>query len=314
MSRRILVGLQIAGTIVLAAFLFRQFDWAAFVDVVRSLTPAFYVGSLAVVAIGQTLFAWRWQVVLKAIGVDVRNIRYRDVLQQYFIGLFFNNLLPTAVGGDAFRVYYLGRSTGYAEAGASVLVDRILGFAWLAFLGAALAWVVSTPSSFFVLNRTLLTLFAAGFAVLLVSVRTLAVERWVPERVAPLVGFIRSGATGPAPLAAGAVAAGIYLAAMTIIYQQFLRLAGVAVPDFAVVMLVIISAGIFVNVPISMNGIGLREQLHYLLFSALGVPKEVAVSLSLLMFFHMLLVSLLGWIAWVRAQAATAPLAPTSAA
>src|SRR5262245_47402973 len=320
MSRRILIGLQVTGTIVLAAFLFRRFDWPAFFDVVRNLTPSFYIGSLIVVLLGQGLFAWRWRVVLSAIGVEVG---FRDVLRQYFVGLFFNNLLPTAVGGDAFKVYYLGKSAGYTEAGASVLVDRILGFAWLAFLGAALAWVVGAPSSFFVLNRTLLTLFAVGFAVLLLSVRVVAIDRLVPEtirrrawfeRVRALVGFIRSGATLPSPLAAGALAAIVYLAFVTAIYQQSFRLAGAAVPDWTAVMLVIISAGIFVNVPISMNGIGLREQLHYLLLSALGVPKEVAVSMSLLMFFHMLLVSLLGWGAWVRAQAAAARLAPTSAA
>ncbi len=39
---------------------------------------------------------------------------------------------------------------------------------------------------------------------------------------------------------------------------------------------------VFVNVPISVGGIGLREQLHYLLFAELGVPKEASVSLSLL--------------------------------
>lgn len=320
MSRRVLVAAQVAGTIVLAVVLFRGFDWAAFLGVARSLTPTFYLGSLVIVVLGQTLFAWRWRAVLSAIGVRVS---FADVVRQYLIGVFFSSLLPTAVGGDAARVYYLGRSAGYAEVGASVLVDRILGFAWLAFIGAALAWIVPTPSALFALNRALLTGFAAGFVVLLASVRLLAIDGLVPaavrrrpwfDRVRTIAGFVKAGACRPSTLLAGAAATSIYIALMTLIYQEFFRLAGSTPPGTAAVTLVVISAAIFVNLPISVNGIGLREQLHYLLFSALGVRKEVAVSIALLTFTHMLIVSLFGWVAWLRAQTAAAPLAPTPVA
>jgi uncharacterized protein (TIRG00374 family) len=320
MKRRVLIAVQIAGTIVLAGVLFRRFDWSAFAGVLRSLTPSFYIGSLIAVGLGQMLFAWRWRVVLRAIGVIVPAA---DVLRQYLIGMFFSNLLPTAVGGDAVKVYYLGRSAGYAEAGASVLVDRILGFAWLAFIGAGLAWSVPAGSSLFELNRALLTGFAAGFVVLLSAARLVAIERIAPawirgrpwcDRVEKVLGFVRTGACRPAALAAGAVATIVYVTVITVLYQLFFRLAGVTPPAFAAVMLAVVSAGIFVNVPISVNGIGLREQLHYLLFSALGVPKEVAVSVSLLMFAHMLLLSLLGWAAWLRAHTAAAPVAPSPVA
>ena len=61
---------------------------------------------------------------------------------------------------------------------------------------------------------------------------------------------------------------------------------------------------IFINVPISVNGIGLREQLHALLFAALGLSKEVSVGISLLVFSHTLLLSLVGCGLWLRARAA----------
>ena len=70
--------------------------------------------------------------VLSGMGVAVP---YGDVLKQYLVGLFFSNLMPSAVGGDAVKVYYLGRHIGYMEAGASVMVDRFLGFFWLSVLG-----------------------------------------------------------------------------------------------------------------------------------------------------------------------------------
>ena len=51
----------------------------------------------------------------------------------YFAGQFANNFLPTSVGGDAMRVVALGRRTGsYAQASASVFMERLTGF--LAYL------------------------------------------------------------------------------------------------------------------------------------------------------------------------------------
>lgn len=63
------------------------------------------------------------------------------------------------------------------------------------------------------------------------------------------------------------------------------------------------------NVPISINGLGLREQLHVLLLEPLGVPKEVAVAISLLLFGHLLIASAAGGIVWWRTSRAPAAVA-----
>ena len=157
MTRRLWLSLQTVVTVVLLVLLFRRFDWAAFGSVLRHISPSFYVGSLLAIVVGQLLYALRWQIVLRGMGVDVP---YGDAVRQYLIGIFFSNLMPTAIGGDAAKVYYLGRQAGYVEVGASVLVDRFLGFLWLAIVGATLAWVVGGDSSLFILNRNLLTIFA----------------------------------------------------------------------------------------------------------------------------------------------------------
>ena len=60
------------------------------------------------------------------------------------------------------------------------------------------------------------------------------------------------------------------------------------------------------RVPLSVGGIGLREQLHYLLFGELGVSKEASVSLSLLLFAYSLVVSVAGYVIWLRMKPAVA--------
>ena len=308
-KRQIWLAAQAVMTVVLLVLLFRQFDWAAFRAVLGRMSPAFYAASLLAVVTGQLLYALRWQVVLEGMGTRVA---YGDVLRQYLIGIFFSNIMPTAIGGDAAKIYYLGRQAGYVEVGASVLVDRFLGFLWLSIAGATLAWLVGGGSALFVLNRNLLTMFAAAFTIVLAIAwtapldRVLADGRWPRlvaqrmPRVREIAGVVRRGACRPATLAMSAAVTVGYALLLALLYLSYFAESGVPPIGLLPVANIVIGMAIFINVPISVNGIGLREQLHALLFATLGVPKEVSVSLALLLFSHFLLLSLAGWVVWLQ--------------
>ncbi|HEV8348439.1 MAG TPA: lysylphosphatidylglycerol synthase transmembrane domain-containing protein [Vicinamibacterales bacterium] len=314
MSRRTLsLVLQTAVTALLLAQVFRRFDWQSFRATFERLPPWFYLASLGIVVGGQLLYAWRWKVVLGAMGM---RLPYGEVLRQYLIGLFFGNLMPTAVGGDAAKVYYLGRHEGFVQVGASVLVDRFLGFFWLATIGAVLAWSTGARSPLFVLNRNLLTFFSAAFFVVLVAVRLAPVERLLLRRstggrAAPAMAraseflrFVREGGCRTAPLAAAGMVVLAFVTALTGVYAIYFASVSGQAPPFVEVMNVLVSMSIFINVPISVNGIGLREQLHYMLFAALGQSKEVSVSIALVVFSQMLLLSLVGYGVWLHSRQA----------
>jgi hypothetical protein len=317
MTRRHLwLIVQIAVSAGLLLLLFRRLEWAAFAAVWQRISFGFYAGSLLVIVCGQLLYALRWQIILEGMGVSVS---FADVLRQHVVGVFFSNLMPTAVGGDAAKVFYLGRQAGYAEAGASVFVDRFIGFLWLSILGAALAWSVEARSPLFTLNRNLLTLFAVGFVAVVVAAWLLPVDPLLAKlpqagpwstrarRAGDLIRLVHDGCCRPATLAAAAAIMAVYLIMLTGVYVRYFDLSGAPVPAWQPVTSILVSMAIFVNVPISVNGIGLREQLHYLLFAALGVPKEVAISISLLVFSHMLLLSAVGCVVWLRIRP-TAPV------
>jgi len=87
------------------------------------------------------------------------------------------------------------------------------------------------------------------------------------------------------------------------VYQLYFQLsAGLDVPYLAIV-LVLVAIAILSNIPISVNGIGLREQLHYLLFASLGVSKELAVGISVIVFSQFLILSVFGGLVWLRLRA-----------
>jgi|SRR5947209_14050280 len=309
MNRRVLFAVQLLITVAFLAFIFARFDWAALRVVLGRITPTFYVASLAATVAGHLAYAYRWRVVLDGMAIPVG---YAAVVVRYLIGLFFSNVLPTSVGGDAAKVYYLGRSTGFTDAGASVFVDRFLGLLWLSIVGAILVWRVASPGPLLATTRTLLTAIAIGMSALVVfawmapAAQAKASEsRWraVFDR---LIDRVRAAASVPRTIVVAAIVVVLYQLLMTVVYIYYFALNGVVHPSVVAITSALFAMAVLVNVPLTVNGVGLREQLHVLLFSTMGLAREAAVSISLLMFSHFVLLSLAGGAAWLRLRPRTA--------
>ena len=79
-------------------------DWAQVADAFARLRPGPWLAAAAVYTAAQVVSAWRWQLLARPLGFD-RPLR--NFAGFYFIGMFFNLVLPTSVGGDAVRAWYL---------------------------------------------------------------------------------------------------------------------------------------------------------------------------------------------------------------
>lgn len=99
-------------------------------------TNPWVLGATAVVFVSTILLsARRWQILTRAVGFDKRFI---ELCEYCYVGLFFNLFLPSTVGGDFSRCYYVSKGTQkYAEAAYSVLADRASGLAVLFITAAA---------------------------------------------------------------------------------------------------------------------------------------------------------------------------------
>lgn len=315
MKRKLLFGIQIAVTLLLLTLLLRGFDWIAFTTLFARIPGWFYAVSLAVVLAGQVLYAWRWHVLLTAAGVPVS---FTMALQQYFVGIFVNNFLPSTVGGDVAKVYYLGRAHGYRIVTASVVMDRFLGVALLAGLASIASWIVPPPGVAYEVVRGLLAAIVAVAAaiVIVVAVGSGGLPRRLAalgDRAVHLAGYLQRFRIAlavairiPGVWIKGTATVVAYFVLLTLTYQSFMRLQLGWTPGFAAVLLAVAAAAVLSNIPISMNGLGLREQLHVALLAPLGVPKEVAVAISLLLFAHLLVASLAGGLLWLRVPPAAA--------
>lgn len=306
------IALQAIVTAVVLVWLFRRIDQRAFRALFVATPLWYYAVSLAVIVGGQLLYAWRWRLLLVANGVHVGP---GLVLRQYYVSLFINNFLPGTVGGDVAKVYYLGRQHGYGAVTASVLLDRLLGIGILALASAAALWLTPLASPRLLAARVAVSLIAAGIAVVVVVALTgtgglrerLARFGRGAERVGERLQRFRLDVAAPVRqpavvVQAAAVVIG-YFVAVTFVYLWFVELNSPARPTFLEMFMVATSTSVLSNVPLSLNGLGVREQLHVWLLEPLGVPAEVALALSLLVYGHLLVSSLAGLVLWLRMPA-----------
>ncbi|MFZ3064414.1 MAG: lysylphosphatidylglycerol synthase transmembrane domain-containing protein [Nitrospirota bacterium] len=127
-------------TAVLLWYVFTKVDFASLGTRILDFSPALLL-LVIVVLLTQTLAgAARWLVVIRTIHGP---IPFGTVLQLMFVGMFFNQTLPSAIGGDALRVWYIYRNgLPLRAAFNSVLLDRIIAMAaLLVFMAAGLPWL-----------------------------------------------------------------------------------------------------------------------------------------------------------------------------
>ena len=101
-------------------------------DTMRSASPLLLGAAFLLYVASMVLVAYRWQLLLRACGV---RIGLWPLTRAYLIGFFFNNFLPSSVGGDVARIVQLAsRGTPVPVSFASVFVERLLGFLAMAAL------------------------------------------------------------------------------------------------------------------------------------------------------------------------------------
>ncbi len=309
MSKRLaLLAAQSAVSIALLAWLLRGLDTHALGRLFLTVPLWYYLASLGAIAGGQILYAWRWWLLLSAAGLDVS---LGEAIRSYLIGVFANNFLPSTIGGDATKIYYLGRAHGYRTIVATVVVDRLLGLGSLALFAAVAAWLVPAMSARFVVLRVVVSAVAIGVCAVgaLAMIGTGGIHRWLSpfgrtaialgEKLQRLRLSMAMLLREKRVLAYGAGLVFVYFLALSYVYLSFMDLGSTPRPPLVAVFAAVTMTGVLSNVPISLNGLGVREQLHVWLFAPLGVPNEVAVAVSLLLFGHILVTSLAGMVLWL---------------
>src|ERR1700751_5063656 len=113
----------------------------------------------------------RWRIVSAECGAP---LQVRQAMRYNLIGSFFNQTLPSSIGGDAVRLWLVARSgAGWRAATYSIFVDRAIGLIALAIvIVASLPWsynLIRNPDGRSALLLVDFAALAAGLGFLVLS-------------------------------------------------------------------------------------------------------------------------------------------------
>jgi uncharacterized protein (TIRG00374 family) len=315
MRRTALAALKVGVSLALLAYLLSTTDLSALDETVRSADLVDMLAAVLCFVLMLALATWRWRMLLGAVGAPAP---IRRLTASYLVATFFNNFLPSNIGGDIVRVRDSSRLTGSVATSLAVDgIDRILGFGALYVLAAA-AFVLAPPAvrglagaRAVLLGLTLLFAFLAyvffrpGTARWIMATTRLSSIEWAREQFEVVQDAVHAyrARVGTIWLAG---AASLALQALVVLY--YLAIAkGLGIPLTAsAAFLMVPLCTLLQAVPVSFNGWGLREGLFTLYFSQVGLPRSSALAFSLVGAGLMVVLSLSGAFAWMARPPAVA--------
>ena len=256
--------------------------------------------AIAFIILALIVSAIKWGILLRA---QVASISLPYLFNTYLIGLFFNNFLPSNIGGDVVRITDIAKRTGRGpEAVASVVGERLisgLALALTAMIGLLLSPQVS--GQFAPIVAGLIVFFAAVMGLLasrrakrVVSslIRRLLGPKWF-DRTGRVVASMALAIRDPSTFFWAMLwSFAFHLTLVLVTYAIFIGL-DISLPFMSLVLYVPIIAAIQL-VPVSVNGFGVREVAYVYFFGTVGVSNAGAAAASLLFGILVMLVSLPG--------------------
>lgn len=283
-------GLRVATSLGIVIYILVDVDrehlWRA-VTGVRLEWVALAVGLYVV---GQTLSALKWWLIGRSVGLPGGLLEYGRF---YFIGMFFNLLGVSTLGGDVVRALYLGRGRRPGLALNSVLFDRASGLAILMALGSVT--LLAYPQYHFAGPLSVLVM-AGGLA--------LVAGWWTCPRLVTLLPaenrIRRQVETELAPfwrdrrlLLRIAVVSLCFHLSQVCVQWLLGRAAGVTLPfTYCLVFHPVLS--VMMALPVSIGGFGVREGGYLYFLGLIDVDDSIAVTIGLLWWGVTVVVGLLG--------------------
>jgi uncharacterized protein (TIRG00374 family) len=295
--------LKVGISLGLLALIAYSLDWG---EVVHSAGELAWWAPPLAIALEMSTFAIgnaRWWLLLRT---HDKGHHITELQTQYFIGAFFNNLLPTTTGGDLFRIYYVYRQRhGMAVAVSPVITERIIGLVSLLGLATAVLLLTThTSRTAQLLADTLPWVFAAS-AVALAMLGIPAIywplhrffERWAQVRViAALLHIAEAAHTYVRRPTLVLKLVGLSLIMQFVEVLVFYALGkGLGAPlPLSAYVYIVCAVSVAAALPVSIGGLGVREVTAISLFTSVGMSHGHAAVVSLLFIPVLLLASLPG--------------------
>lgn len=307
-TRNKLLGLfaRIAISIIILVILFKKLDFNEIKESLIHTNHTVLVIGIVIYTLCQVLNAYKWKLIANNAGFKNKLKEYIDY---YFVGLFFNLFLPTTVGGDISKAYFLSKhdlQNRKAPAIYSVLAERYSGVVIIVWIGTiALFAPIGNP-------------VPAVFKILMsfLTILIFIVTPWFPsfwmkyfkrkKWVRTMLRDVRAYWSNPKLVVKAIYWSIMYHALVLAIHIVIGSAMGIHVPLGYYIMAYSMAA-MAGFLPVAFNGIGPREWAYIYFLSFAGVKGSDALIFSIFWFGIILSSSLFGSIFYLKGQLAPAP-------
>lgn len=266
-------------------------DLPNLIQALGAVSPIFIFLAVAIYGIVLVLASFRWVILLRSFNIGVGiPLAFRFT----FIGLFFNNMMPSLTGGDVVKGYYLTRGTSKKlEAVASILLDRVFGIYGMISLALFASLCAISDEKLGHLARIVVALSSVFFSGALLFYYLPSLKRfgWVQflwKRYSWMKGFRNFYDVISIVKKRGKVACVVFGMSLVvqglIVFENYvlargLGMEGVSLAKFFVVVPI---AGFISALPISFAGWGIGEGAYRTFFMVLNPSYgPIAVALSI---------------------------------
>ncbi|MBL7662090.1 flippase-like domain-containing protein [bacterium] len=286
------IFLQLAISALLLVIVYRSSNFDKLLETLKSFSWMTALEISLVYALGQILSAFKWSIFVRQAEIGTKMLQ---IIRAYFLGMFVNNFGFGTVGGDVARSVALFPPQGKrAPAFATVIADRVHGLAVLVTIGAISAAIfkpaVLGPHPV-VIGLTALATLILGW---LIGPSILLKLFPGPHKLSRLAKSVRQAFPMQlnVVIPATAISALFHLSQIYMVYLIAQKLG--APLSFTYLLATVPVVNVITSLPISINGLGVRESLFLTLFSPMGTTNEQCIAIGALWLVAVTVVAAIG--------------------
>lgn len=302
MRRLVAFAVKAAISASLLYFALDRVNWSNIGQRLHDVDMVWFVFAIAIIFIQVVVFALRWRLIALQCGAALSPAH---AIRFSLISIFFNQTLPSTVGGDAVRIWLFARDgAGWKAATYSVLVDRAIGLLALALLVAAclpftLALVQNPVGRIALIAIAAGSLGATTTFLALGAVKLPLLDRfWATRHVAATARIAFATLSRPRPGIDIAILS-VAIHALTVVVAWAAGRAAAAPLEFFHALLLVLPVILVATIPISIAGWGVRESAMMVAFTYAGLAEADGLIVSILFGAATFVVGIAGGVIWI---------------
>lgn len=297
---------RIVISIIMLLLLITKIDFHEIIKSLINTNHTVLIIGVVIYLLAQFINAYKWKLIANNAGFSNKLREYTDY---YFVGLFFNLFLPTTVGGDISKAYYLSKhdlQNRKAPAIYSVLAERYSGVVIIVWVGTiALFMPIGSPVP------AIFKILMSMLSILIFIVTPAFPSFWMQyfkrkKWVRTMLRDIRAYWSNPRLVVKVIYWSTMYHMLVLGIHMLLGNAMGINIPVGYYIMAYSMAA-MAGFLPVAFNGIGPREWAYVYFLSFAGVKESDALIFSVFWFGIMLFSSLFGAIFYLKGQLLPAP-------